>query len=75
MRELWNLLRGNSLGFTFKHSLQTVIGAIIGINAKWMYLSELTGKESTIHSFKSIEGEGHILKIGMFAQDLFFFNS
>lgn len=76
VKELWNILKGNQIGYTLKHSLQTVIGAIIGINAKWMFINEVTGKESTIKSFNSQENpDVPILKIGLFASELFFFNN
>lgn len=76
VRELWNILKGNAIGYTLQHSLQTVIGSIIGINAKWMYLNEVTGKESTIKSFNSQDDpNAPILKIGVFASELFFFNN
>lgn len=65
IHELWRLLRGDILGFVNKHSLQVVIAAIVGINAKWMYANEIVGPSLSV-----AKQDGS--QIGIFAQDLFF---
>ncbi len=65
--ELWNFLKGEETGYVNKHSLQVAIGALIGVNAKWMYLDEIVGdKKKEFDTQVSDKHEG-IKRIGVFA--------
>lgn len=55
VKELWRFLKGEELGFVNKHSLQVVIGAIIGVNAKWMYLDEIVGDKKEVFDTETSE--------------------
>ena len=43
-----------------------VIGAIIGVNAKWMYLNEIVGDVKSVYETEPSESRS-IKKIGVFA--------
>ena len=39
--DIWTLLSGDQNGHVNKHSLQVVVGSILGINAKWMFYNDI----------------------------------